>query len=365
MSPKKKPPRYVTRRSHASQRHGASPPAPEQPTTPEPAAAAPSEAAGRILANLVERLGADGAYQLVQFSAELADRSYADVAMMLTTPAAPPIDCTRALDDYLTRCWRAAGVAEAGVLLTWIEQRAAEQRGALPAVSAAWMALGTSIAAAGPHRLALAAHVAAQNTLGPTIAAEEEEEIVRYFGDAIERAVALTGGPQPNFPGGESRDTSPASAAVWFLLQADRAHGRSLVCRCPAIETVPPPGDAGHLAAMRAGVEGYARTVLSSCTESDLALIRRIVDGAPEEIDELCRPLGTYFGEDCPDESGRDAALENLPRRYATNGEICAGVEGWASWFSDERAEHDIPPVYRLAVIAWLAYAALRGELES
>jgi hypothetical protein len=314
MSPsKKKLPRSVTRQPHARQRHGAS--APPQPPAEPPAD--PTEAACRILTNLVERLGADGAHKLIAFAAELADKSYSDVAMMLNAGAAPAA------------------------------------------------ALGVEVAALSPHRRALAMHLVVQNTNGAAIAAEEEDRIAKFFGDALDRAVALTGGSQPNSPGSESRDTNPAAAAIWFLLIADRAHGRSARPRCPVLNAVSCPGEAGFLTEMRAGVEGYARTALATATERDLDLLRRILIATPEEIDELCRPLGTYFGEDVPDEAGRDAALQNLPRRYATNEQICSGVEGWASWYSDERAEHDIPPVYRLAAVAWLAHVALRGEVAS
>ena len=39
--------------------------------------------------------------------------------------------------------------------------------------------------------------------------------------------------------------------------------------------------------------------------------------------------------------------------------QICRAVESWARWYRDEVIEHNIPPINRLAAIAWLARVAL------
>ena len=77
---------------------------------------------------------------------------------------------------------------------------------------------------------------------------------------------------------------------------------------------------------------------------------------------EEYRPLGSYFGEGYPDSTARENALENLIRRHPSIEQICRAVEGWALWYRDEMIEHDIPPINRLAAIAWLARVALPEE---
>ncbi|HWO24479.1 MAG TPA: hypothetical protein VNO30_37300 [Kofleriaceae bacterium] len=112
---------------------------------------------------------------------------------------------------------------------------------------------------------------------------------------------------------------------------------------------------------MRGAVEGYVRTVIAGADADTIAELRQILTMSDRMLEEY-RPLGCYFGEGYPDSTARENALENLIRRHPSIEQICRAVEGWALWYRDETIEHNIPPINRLATIAWLTHVALPEE---
>lgn len=268
------------------------------------------------------------------------------------TPALPPDPSPPLIAS------RELGDAEA--LTVEIVKDPAEQRCAERLL--AWNALGVSLAAHGPHRLALAMHIVEVNACGAHgVSAEEEDRIATWFGDAYELAVTRTGGAKPQCSGDEDRNVNPAAAAIWHLLAADLAGGASTEPRCFAVGAVPCPGDPGHLQGMRGAVEGYVRTVIAGADADTIVELRQILTMSDRLLEEY-RPLGCYFGEGYPDPIARENVLENLSRRRPSIEQICRAVEGWALWYRDEVIAHNIPPIHRLAAIAWLARVALREE---
>jgi hypothetical protein len=110
---------------------------------------------------------------------------------------------------------------------------------------------------------------------------------------------------------------------------------------------------------MREAVAGYVRTAIASAVDEDptewrggdIRELRKIVSG--EVPLHWFAPFQREYGEDCRQEYISDAFAQ-LCDRDATNADLCSGVDSWASAFGQEVAFHVIPPVHRLAAIAWL-----------
>jgi hypothetical protein len=375
MSPdRKKRPSKPPRKSHARQRHSPTTAPPADP--PEPSKGDTRDAACKLLTELVERLGPDGAQELIAFAHELADRTAIDVTEMLAdapsqVPAATPVPRPEpvrlaplaASAELLVERARAAGLASVAELPEWIRARAtAPEPGTTiaPPGFAEWSAFGAGLAKR-PHRLALALRVArAATTGGGQLTAHEEDAICSWCVGVVDLAIERTGGPQPGRLGG---DDNAAASTIWHVLVAD-AHADPRVtrpARCPAVAACPAPGERDFLAGLRAAAEGYVRTA--------------IVGASPAEVDALCsllvasdatletyRPFNGPFGSDEHNTHAAEVlepALASLVKRRISNAEICSGVAGYASGWAQIASEHAIPPVARIGLIAWLAKVAL------
>ena len=231
-----------------------------------------------------------------------------------------------------------------------------------------WSKLGTSLAALGPHRLAIAGRAAAAAASGGRgMNTEEEDHIAQWFAGIVDEAI--------------HRGGLPAAAAIWLVLAGDD-HADPVAARparCPAVAEVPnPPGDfadepdersemtpapvevTAFFAKLRAAAAGYVHTAVACASEADIVELREIVHAADDALEDY-RPWGIDFAEEAPTES-LESARSMLTCRHLSNTEACSGVADWAHGFAGMVAEHAIPPVFRIGASAWLARVALRDE---
>ena len=313
MSPKKKSP-YPRRKkpSHADKRHAPTPPPapPDEPTTD------PRAEACRLLTELVGRLGASGAEQLIAFARVLADRDAAGVAEEYSAPEAVDVPVL--------------------------------------AVPKEWLALGADLAARGRHRSRLALHVASALAAGgPDVSREEEDQLAAWFGGIVAEAIERTGGPQ---------DANRAASAIWWLIAAGdwipSCHA-ARPSRCPALDAIGCPGDRGFVAGLQAAAPDYMRTVLAGACGEDVDEIRKLARAGVDELDEYRPFAGPYVLGDSPSAQTLESALCDLTRARPTAAQVCAGFENWARAFEQISREHNIPAVNRIGAVVWLARVAL------
>jgi hypothetical protein len=244
-----------------------------------------------------------------------------------------------------------------------IVARALEQLGTLTE----WAKLGAFLAALGPHRLAIAARAAAAAASGGRgMGPEEEDGIARWFVAIVDEAIRRGG--------------LRAAVAIWLVLASD-SHADPLevrAARCPAVAEVPhpprgfafEPGEvapdlaeaATFLGRLRAAAAGYAHTAVAGASAADLDELRAIVRAHDDALEDY-RPWGVDFAEgQVPPSVMLADARAMLTCRRLSNAEACSGFADWARGFAGRVIEHELPPVFRIGAVAWLARVALRSE---
>lgn len=239
------------------------------------------------------------------------------------------------------------------------KERAAS--GPPPSLAEQWTALGDELAAR-PHRLALALHAArAATSGGGRLTPHEEDALAQWFSGIVDEGIRRSGGVQTGLDHRRGTD-NPFCRAAWFVLHTDwHRHPLHLrPPRCPAMATVPSPGDLGFVDAFRAAAPGYLRTVIAGASDHNVEELALILTLGERALDEQFRPLGAAYTEEGPLQH-MERALEQLSRRYYTSEDICDGVEAWASAFDALVVAHDIPPVKRIGAVAWLARVGLHA----
>jgi len=210
---------------------------------------------------------------------------------------------------------------------------------------------------------------------GAGVSTEQESQIARWFVGSVDEAIAR-GGPR-------------AAAAIWFVLARDRHADPDPAeawsgwsARCPAVAEVPAPpiafaflpGDpaeldeltpdpdevAPFLAKLRTAAAGYVHTAIAGASADHLDALDQILRADDEELDAY-HPWGDGCGSWWPSLMSLESSRSLLTRRRLSNAEACHGVANWADGFASMVAEHAIPPVFRIGVVAWLARVALRS----
>jgi hypothetical protein len=234
------------------------------------------------------------------------------------------------------------------------------------ALAPEWAQLGAELAALGPHRLPIAARVAAVAAGGGRgVTAEEEERFARWFGGVVDEAVRRGG--------------LPAAVAIWTVLAGDsHVDGAGVrAARCPAVAEVPTPPRgfvfepeepgaelldpdevAAFLAGLRAAAPGYIYTAIACAAEDDLRDLREIAAADARALEEF-RPWGVDLGAGAGAAEALEDARAMLTYRRLSSAEACSGVADWAHGFAGVVIEHALPPVLRVGAIAWLARVAL------
>lgn len=214
-----------------------------------------------------------------------------------------------------------------------------------------WSALGTELAAIGPHRILIAMRIArAAATGGVGVSVEEEDQLAAWFAAVVRMAVERAG--------------EHAAAAIWYALIGDymRAPDRRRPARCPSIGAMScSPGDRDFVRSLEAAAPGYMRTAIAGASPAEVDTLRAIVRADKRTLDEF-RPWGVSLVEGRPAHDDLEAARATLIRRDLPNLAACDGFERWAGGSSDAAAEHDIPPVIRIGAVAWLARVALHED---
>jgi hypothetical protein len=242
------------------------------------------------------------------------------------------------------------------------EDVAPRRKDSSPSLAAQWTALGTELAA-WPHRLALALHVARATTSGGgRLTPHEEDALAQWFGGIIDEGIRRSGGVQTGLDHRRGTD-NPFCRAAWYVLHTDwhRHPLRIRPPRCPAMATVPGPGDPGFVDAFRAAAPGYLRTVIAGASDHNVEELALLLTLGERALDEQFRPFGAVYTEEVPLQH-MERALEQLSRRYYTSEDICDGVEAWASAFDALVVAHDIPPVKRIGAVVWLACVGLHAD---
>ena len=232
----------------------------------------------------------------------------------------------------------------------------------------AWSKIGASLAALGPHRLAIAARAAAAAAGGRGVSAEEEAHIARWFTGVVDETLRRGG--------------LRAAVAVWFVLVADNHADpfEARPARCPMVAAVPlpprgfeseldEPGEmtpapaevATFLAKLRAAAAGYVHTAIAGASDSDISELREIVRADDDTLEDY-RPWGIDFAAETPSSELLEDARSMLTCRHLSNAEACSSFADWAHGFAGMVAEHALPPVFRIGAVAWLARIALRPE---
>jgi hypothetical protein len=231
------------------------------------------------------------------------------------------------------------------------------ERSTNPPGLAEWTAFGASLLALpnGAHRIALAMRTArAASSGGVEIGADDARAMEQWLADTIDLAIAR---------GGEN-----AAAAIWYVLAGDWQQDPSSVrpARCPAVAMIEAgPGEPGFVEVLRTRAPMYIRTMMSSASKRDVALLREIVGADEQTLDEF-RPFGafTHPTEDCAPWEELDDARAALTARYPSSDDVCSGVCAWASGMASAAYEHALNPVLRIGAIAWLARVALAGIVQ-
>jgi len=150
-----------------------------------------------------------------------------------------------------------------------------------------WSALGTELAAIGPHRIALALRVArAAAAGGAGVSPEEEQQLAAWMAGIVDLAVARGG--------------KHAAAAIWHVLAGDfvRAPDALRPPRCPSMAALKQrPGDRDFAEALRAAAPGYMRTAIAGASPDELATLRAIVSAGDATLDGF-RPWGISAADD-------------------------------------------------------------------
>jgi len=226
-----------------------------------------------------------------------------------------------------------------------------------------WASLGAQLAPGGPHRLALAAHVArAAAGGGVDVARDEETALAYWFAAIVETAIQRTDGVQPS--GFADGSDNPAARASWYLLASGdwiRDHRTARPSRCPAMAEVPCPGKHGFVDALRSAAPDYMRTVIAGATPAKIRELRELVNASDEDL-EAYRPFAYPYGKDVAATESLETAISTLTRRRPTNEQTCQGFQGWAQAFNGLAVGYTIPPVCRVGAVAYLANVALRDE---
>ena len=102
-------------------------------------------------------------------------------------------------------------------------------------------------------------------------------------------------------------------------------------------------------------------TAVAGASAADLDELREIVRAHDDALEDY-RPWGVDFAEGAlPSEVLADAR-SMLTCRRLSNAEACSGFADWARGFAGRVIDHELPPVFRVGAVAWLARVALRPD---